>query len=235
MEQSPRLSNRERETLLLLMKGKSNKMIALEMKVSERTVEFHLKNIYSKFQVNSRMELALRLKNDANWLESEKLGDSTVADKSIPAENGDGLNLPNWVTTLRKAVAKIGKELKMSVSNLKTENETGPITFFESIIKCLTKYAEFDGRASRSEFWWFALFVVLCTSAFALLNETLSSVFLLAVLLPLLAVGSRRLHDVGKSAWWLLYLLVPVGGIIIVGALWVLPSVDSISEESTLS
>ena len=74
MQQSPRLSNRERETLQLLLEGKSNKLIALDMKVSERTVEFHLKNIYSKFQVNSRMELVLRLKNDMNWLESEKLG-----------------------------------------------------------------------------------------------------------------------------------------------------------------
>ena len=55
MQQSPRLSNRERETLQLLLEGKSNKLIALDMKVSERTIEFHLKNIYSKFQVNSRM------------------------------------------------------------------------------------------------------------------------------------------------------------------------------------
>ena len=62
MQQSPRLSNRERETIQLLLEGKSNKLIALDMKVSERTIEFHLKNIYSKFQVNSRMELVLKLK-----------------------------------------------------------------------------------------------------------------------------------------------------------------------------
>ena len=236
MQQSPKLSNREKEALQLLLEGKSNKLIALDMKVSERTVEFHLKNIYSKFQVNSRMELVLRLKNDTNWLESEKLGDSTVADKRIPAENGDGLNLSNWVKSLREAVSKIGKELRMKVSsNLNTDNETGPMTFYESIRKCLTKYAEFNGRASRSEFWWFALFVVLCTSACTLLHETLGSIFLLAVLLPLLAVGSRRLRDSGKSAWWQLFLLAPVGGIVIVGFLWALPSVDSLSENSTLS
>lgn len=236
MQKSPRLSNREREALQLLLEGKSNKLIALGMKVSERTVEFHLKNIYSKFQVNSRMELVLRLKNDMNRLASETLGFSTVADKEIPAENSDGLNLPNWVTSFREAVNKIGKELKMSVSsNLNTDNGTGPITFFESIRKCLINYAEFNGQASRTEFWWFALFVVLCSSAFTLLNETLGSIFLLAVLLPLLAVGSRRLHDCGKSAWWLLYLLVPVGGLFIVGYLWALPSMDSQSDKSTLS
>jgi len=236
MQQSPRLSNREREALQLLLEGKSNKLIALDMKVSERTIEFHLKNIYSKFQVNSRMELVLKLKNDTNWLESGNLGDSTVAENGIPAENSDGLNLPSWVTSLREAVSKISKELKMKVSsNLNTDSETSPITFFESIHKCLTKYAEFNGRASRSEFWWFALFIVLCTSAFTLINETLASIFLLAVLLPLLSVGSRRLHDSGKSAWWQLFLLVPVGGIVILGTLWALPPMDSLTEESTPS
>ncbi|MBK9209073.1 MAG: DUF805 domain-containing protein [Anaerolineales bacterium] len=235
MQQSPRLSNRERETLQLLLEGKSNKLIALDMKVSERTIEFHLKNIYSKFRVNSRMELVLKLKNDMNWLESEKLGYSTVADKRILAENDDGLNLSNWVTSLREAVFKIGKELRMKVSsNSNTDNETSPITFYESIRKCLTKYAEFHGRASRPEFWWFALFIVICLSAITLLNETIGEVFLLATLLPLLAAGSRRLHDCGKSAWQLLYLLVPVAGVFIVGVLWALPSIDPLSEEDTL-
>lgn len=236
MQQVPQLSNREKETLQLLLEGKSNKLIALDMKVSERTVEFHLKNIYSKFQVNSRIELVLRLKNDMNWLESEKLGYSTVADNRILAENDDELNLSNWVTSLREAVFKIGKELKMKVSsNSNIYNETSPVTFYESIRKCLTKYAEFNGRASRSEFWWFALFVVICASAFTLLSETWGSIFLLAVLLPLLAVGSRRLRDSGKSPWWLLFLLVPVGGIVTLGILWALPSVDSLSEKDTLS
>ncbi len=235
MQQSPRLSNRERETLQLLLEGKSNKLIALDMKVSERTIEFHLKNIYSKFQVNSRMELVLKLKNDMNWPESEKLGYSTVADKRILAENDDGLNLSNWVTSLREAVFKIGKELRMKVSsNSNTDNETSPITFYESIRKCLTKFAEFHGRASRPEFWWFALFIVICLSAITLLNETIGEVFLLATLLPLLAAGSRRLHDCGKSAWQLLYLLVPVAGVFIVGVLWALPSIDPLSEEDTL-
>jgi len=218
------------------LEGKSNKLIALDMKVSERTVEFHLKNIYAKFQVRSRMELVLRLKNDRNWLESEKLGDSTVADGRIFAENGGGLNLSDWVTSSREAVSRIGKELKMKVaSDANTGDKTGPITFFESIRKCLTKYADFTGRASRPEFWWFALFVVLCISALELLNETLGGVFLLAVLLPLLAAGARRLRDSGKSAWWLLFLLVPVGGIVLVGILWAAPSTDSLSEKDALS
>mgnify|MGYP001309626068 CR=1 FL=1 len=235
MQQAPRLSNREREVVQLLLEGKSNKLIARDMKVSERTIEFHLTNIYSKFQVNSRMELALSLKDDTGWRESENLGDSTVADKGILTDNDGGLSSPSWVTSLRAAALNVGKELKMTVSaSSNADNESSPNTFFGSIRKCLTNYAEFNGRAARPEFWWFALFVALCTSAFTLLSETLGSLFLLAVLLPLLAVGTRRLRDTGHSAWWQLFLLVPIGGLIIAGTLWALPSMDTPAEDSTL-
>ena len=102
-------------------------------------------------------------------------------------------------------------------------NEGNPKTFFESIVISFAKYAEFNGRASRPEFWWFALFVTLVTAALLYLSEALSSIFLIAVLLPLLAVGARRLHDIGKSGWWLLFLLAPVGGVVALAFLWSMP------------
>ena len=55
------LSKREMEVLQLVLRGKSNKQIALSMGITVRTVEFHLKNIYAKFQVSSRIELILKL------------------------------------------------------------------------------------------------------------------------------------------------------------------------------
>lgn len=103
-------------------------------------------------------------------------------------------------------------------------NEVTSMTFYESILVCLKKYAEFNGRASRSEFWWFALFILLVASALEYVSETLVSIFLIAILLPFLAVGARRLNDSGKSAWWQLFMLVPVGGIVLLGILWVQPT-----------
>ena len=100
------------------------------------------------------------------------------------------------------------------------------MTFFESIRVCFTKYAEFRGRATRSEFWWFMLFVTLVASALLYVSEAWSNVFLVAILLPLLAAGSRRLRDSGKSGWLQLYLLVPVGGIIMLGIWWAMPPTD---------
>jgi DNA-binding CsgD family transcriptional regulator len=221
MEQSPRLSNREWEVVNLLRQGKSNKLIASSLTISERTVEFHLKNIYDKFQVSSRVELVL------------KLGDSTVADKGKVAENGDRLNLWNWATSFREAVSVTGKEIKMT--NLLTSNardEGNAMTFFKAIRVCLTKYAEFNGRATRPEFWWFTLFVILVAAALVSLSEILGSVFLITMLLPLLAVGTRRLHDIGKSAWWQLFLLVPVAGIILLGILWALPPTSQLPDDT---
>jgi uncharacterized membrane protein YhaH (DUF805 family) len=106
------------------------------------------------------------------------------------------------------------------------------MTFYESIRTCLTKYAEFNGQASRSEFWWFTLFVILVASALAYLNENLSSIFLIATLLPLLAAGARRLHDCGKSAWWQLFLLAPVGGIIVLGIFWAMPPTSDLPNDT---
>ncbi len=108
-------------------------------------------------------------------------------------------------------------------SNSNVRSEFNPLTFSESIRVCLTKYAEFNGRASRSEFWWFMLFVILVASGLSYLSELGTSIFLIAILLPLLAAGTRRLRDSGQSVWWQLFLLAPVGGIIVLGILWALP------------
>lgn len=220
MIQDKQLSNREEEVVKQLLEGKSNKQIASSLNISERTVEFHLKNIYEKYQVSSRVELVL------------KLGESTVADKGEVAEDNGRLNSSNWATSLGTAVSEIGKELKMKVTvNNDTYDETSSLTFFEAIRVCLIKYADFTGRASRSEFWWFTLFVILVASAVAYLSEAWASVFLVAVLLPQLAVGTRRLRDTGQSVWWQLFLLVPMG-FVVVGTLWVLPSKEKLPEDT---
>ena len=86
----------------------------------------------------------------------------------------------------------------------------------ESISVCLSNYATFTGRASRSEFWWFMLFLTLATAACEVVSHKLSAVFTIATLLPTLAAATRRLHDTDKSGWMQLIGLVPVVGWIVV-------------------
>ena len=86
------------------------------------------------------------------------------------------------------------------------------MTFGESIQVCLRKYADFEGRASRPEYWWFFLFALLVQIAASIVSHSLAGLAAIALLLPSFSVAARRLHDAGRTAWWLLVGLVPVVG-----------------------
>ena len=90
------------------------------------------------------------------------------------------------------------------------------MTFQESIQVCFKKYADFTGRASRSEYWWFMLFLFLVIAGTSMFSEVVSGLFSLAVLVPSLAAGARRLHDTNRSGWLQLLWIVPLIGWIIV-------------------
>ena len=80
----------------------------------------------------------------------------------------------------------------------------------ESIKTCFRKYVDFNGRASRSEFCWFFFFCIVSWLVLSIVSivhlHTLAllMLYMLALLMPSLAVSVRRLHDTGRSAWWLL-------------------------------
>jgi uncharacterized membrane protein YhaH (DUF805 family) len=95
----------------------------------------------------------------------------------------------------------------------------------EAVRTVLTKYADFTGRARRSEFWWFYLFNVVVSVVAGLVDQALGFPILqivvgLGLLIPGLAVGARRLHDTGRSGWWQLIALVPLVGIILLIVWW---------------
>ena len=89
------------------------------------------------------------------------------------------------------------------------------MTFTDSIKTCFNKYATFEGTASRSEYWWFLLFLFLAGAAANVISETLGVLFTLATILPSIAAACRRLHDTDRSGWWQLIVLVPVIGWIV--------------------
>jgi uncharacterized membrane protein YhaH (DUF805 family) len=119
-----------------------------------------------------------------------------------------------------------------------------PVT---SVRTCFTKYATFDGRATRSEFWWFYLFTVIVIgvlyvfpfffsvlagvsrdtgiaplfSIMSLISNLALFAASVAVVIPLLAAGCRRLHDRGQSGWLQMLLLVPCGSIVLI-VFWIL-------------
>lgn len=90
------------------------------------------------------------------------------------------------------------------------------MTFTESVQTCFRKYADFNGRATKSEFWWWVLFAVLVNISAQILGDIPAAMVSLAILLPYLAVTARRLHDIGKSGWWQLVGIIPLIGWLIV-------------------
>ena len=92
--------------------------------------------------------------------------------------------------------------------------------YFKSVLT--EKYADFTGRARRAEYWWFVLLNFGVYVGLSILTRVLGSlgfaiylVYALAVIIPSLAVAVRRLHDTGKSGWFLLIGLIPLIGPII--------------------
>jgi uncharacterized membrane protein YhaH (DUF805 family) len=93
-------------------------------------------------------------------------------------------------------------------------------------LAALKKYAEFSGRARRREYWFFFLFNLIIQLVLAMIEEILgiapnsresilAGIYGLAVFIPTLAVGVRRLHDTNHSGWWLLIGLIPLIGVLV--------------------
>jgi uncharacterized membrane protein YhaH (DUF805 family) len=92
-------------------------------------------------------------------------------------------------------------------------------------LKVIKNYAGFSGRARRKEYWMFALFnliiIIILSAGMAAISPELGSlaylIYSLAVILPSIAVGVRRLHDLNKSGWMILVSLIPF-----IGGIWIL-------------
>jgi uncharacterized membrane protein YhaH (DUF805 family) len=83
----------------------------------------------------------------------------------------------------------------------------------DAVKTCLQKYATFEGRATRAEFWWFVLFYAIAISVGVAVDLYVMGAATLLLLLPLTAVTTRRLHDTNRSGWMQLLNLVPLGNL----------------------
>ncbi len=101
--------------------------------------------------------------------------------------------------------------------------------FWQAVSSGFRKYTDFNGRAVRSEFWHFQLFLVIVGFCLMPLDSyifgvgftdddigPLSLVWTFAAIIPQIAVGARRLHDIGRSGWWLLLILTIVGIVVLI-------------------
>lgn len=103
-------------------------------------------------------------------------------------------------------------------------------------LKVLKQYADFEGRARRKEYWMFTLFNIIITYGLVLVGGAVESsalmvlalIYMAGTLIPSLAVGVRRMHDIGKSGWHIL-----IGFIPLIGGIWLLVLNCTDSESGT--
>jgi transcriptional regulator with XRE-family HTH domain len=100
---------------------------------------------------------------------------------------------------------------------------------WEAVRAGFLKAVDFSGTASRFEYWWFFLFALMVAAVAAVVGAKVSQLVGLIVLLPLLAVGTRRLRDAGRSGWWQLLFLVPFGQVVVLYLL-ALPGQSHVDE-----
>ena len=121
---------------------------------------------------------------------------------------------------------------------------TPATSFGDAIISGFRKYVEFTGRATRSEFWWWVLFTTIVSAALGALNlatpegviglgSSLAGVWSIAVLVPSLAVAVRRLRDAGRAWTDVLWILLPLAGLIMLIFYWCEPSKPETAVAST--
>jgi uncharacterized membrane protein YhaH (DUF805 family) len=96
------------------------------------------------------------------------------------------------------------------------------MSFGQAISTCFSNYVTFEGRAARSEYWYWMLFVFIVSFVLSIVDRILpfgllQVLFALATILPGVAVGCRRLHDIGRSGrWWLIAFIPVVGAILLI-------------------
>ena len=138
--------------------------------------------------------------------------ESTVPQRGMKVDFD--LNNLNQAIAIYKA---LGTNSPTSANTLNSEKSEDNYNLFDWFLKCLKNYANFSGRARRKEFWFFYLGLVICNFISMILDAILETEVLfycittLGLLIPLLAVSARRLHDTNRSGWWYLLSITIIG------------------------
>ncbi|MFH5834516.1 DUF805 domain-containing protein [Proteiniclasticum sp. C24MP] len=158
------------------------------------------------------------MKTDSNKIKALRL-DKSWSQEQLSERSGLSLRtiqrIENGSNISAESLRLIAEALSADPSELILQKKLKPQTPVESIKKSFMEYANFSGKATRYEYWWFFLFMVLVLAIATIIHEQLNQIVAIIFLVPFLAVGSRRLNDIGRSVWWQLFLFVPFGQIVV--------------------
>lgn len=117
-----------------------------------------------------------------------------------------------------ESVRALAAVFAVDASSLLLNNQTAEVIAVSpmTVVRdCFLQFADFSGRASKYDYWWFLVFVLLISALAEIISPVLRIFVTVLFLLPFLAVGTRRLNDAGQNVWWQLIYLVPFGFVVV--------------------
>lgn len=157
-------------------------------------------------KINANMIKTLR--TNKNWSQEQLSELSGLSLRTIQRlESGSNASI--------ESLKVLAATFEVDPNLLMIEDKQKTMTPIDAVIIGFREYANFTGKATRYEYWWFLLFITLIIAVATILSEKAGQIADVILLVPLLAAGSRRLNDTGQSGWWQLFFFVPFGVIIV--------------------
>ena len=191
-----------------------NEPLSLTNTIFDSTIQkATAKNLENRFVDCSAIKAFLQNSTDndlknTNILSNETSSVLSIADKDVT----NNLDTTIVIDQSKKGGFDLGESYVSNQNATNNFSEKTSINGLQYFSNAFIKYATFEGRARRKEYWYFAFFYFIINFLLALFIAPLSLISLVALLLPYIAVSVRRMHDVGKSGW---YILIPVYNLIL--------------------
>jgi len=152
--------------------------------------------------------LIKKLRIDKNWSQEDLSEHCGLSLRTIQRfERGSNASL--------ESVKILATAFAVTPDQLIEKEHKDKITPIEAVRLGFVEFGNFTGKATRFEYWWFLIFIVLVMAVATIIHEKVGMIVDVILLVPLVSAGARRLNDVGESVWWQLFLLVPFGQIIV--------------------
>ncbi|WP_420629058.1 DUF805 domain-containing protein [Candidatus Leptofilum sp.] len=149
-----------------------------------------------------------RLRSEKNWSQeqlSEACGLSLRTVQRLESNSKASI----------ESVRALADAFEIGPNDLIVNEDEEKMTPLDAVKAGFVNFANFSDGATRFEYWWFFLFALLVTAVATTLHPNAYQIVALILLVPFIAVGTRRLNDIGRSGWWQLLFLVPFGQIVI--------------------
>ena len=153
-------------------------------------------------------KLVKELRTEKNWSQDHLANACGLTLRTIQRLENSGKSSLDSIKALAAVFEIAPKQLILTDEDVK-------ISPFELVIANLRQYQDFAGKASRAEYWWFFLAVLIVAAIAQIVHQSAYLIVMVLATLPLIASGTRRLNDIGKSGWWQCLFLVPFGFVVV--------------------